>query len=153
MAPAEVSLAATTRPPVTDIVLEGGGVKGIALVGALQPISAAGYSFARVAGTSAGALVGSVLAAMQQRNEPVSRLDDIARSLDYSKFRDRGLPGRLLGPFGVIADALSVVFESGAYEGDYLHDWVNGVLGEFGVHKFGDLRVDDPGGDGQMHHR
>ena len=64
-----------------------------------------GYSFARVAGTSAGAIVGSVVAALQQRGEPISRLDDIARTLDYDEFRDRGRGGRLLGPFGIFADA------------------------------------------------
>jgi NTE family protein len=155
--PGATSLAATTRPPVTDVVLEGGGVKGVGLVGALQPFAEAGWSFARVAGTSAGAIVGAVVAAMQQRGEPLDRLDDIARSIDYRRFRDRGGAGRVLdalpGPFGLLADAIAVAFERGAYEGDYLHDWVDGVLGEFGVQTFGDLVVDDPGGDGRVHHR
>ncbi|WP_310962889.1 patatin-like phospholipase family protein [Nocardioides terrisoli] len=155
--PGATSLAGTVHPPVTDVILEGGGVKGIALVGALQPLAEAGYSFARVAGTSAGAMVGAVLAAMQQRGEPVDRLEDIARSLDYSRFRDRGGVARWLGhvpgPFGYLADAISVIFESGAYEGDYLRDWVRGVLAEFDVHTFGDLLLDDPAGDGEMHHR
>jgi NTE family protein len=38
-----------------DLVLEGGGVKGIALVGAVTALADAGYSFPRVAGSSAGA--------------------------------------------------------------------------------------------------
>jgi NTE family protein len=155
--PGATSLAATLHPPVTDVVLEGGGVKGIGLVGALQPFADAGWSFARVAGTSAGAIVGAVVAAMQQRAEPLDRLEDIAASLDYRRFRDRGGPGGLLdalpGPFGLLADAIAVVFERGVYEGDYLHDWLAGVLGEFDVERFGDLVVDDPGGDGQVHHR
>ena len=37
-----------------DLVLEGGGVKGIGLVGAVLTLSDAGYRFPRVAGTSAG---------------------------------------------------------------------------------------------------
>ena len=41
-----------------DLVLEGGGVKGIALVGATLPLVEAGYRFPRVAGSSAGAIVG-----------------------------------------------------------------------------------------------
>lgn len=148
-----VSLAATTRPPVADLVLEGGGVKGIALVGAVQPLAEAHYTFARVGGSSAGALVGAVVAAMQQRGEPLDRLVDIAKSLDYRKFRDRGFPGNLMGPLGFISDAVSVVLEDGAYQGNYLRNWLGGVLKEFGVETFGDLRVDDPGGDGGMHHR
>jgi NTE family protein len=75
----------TTSPgPVTDLVLEGGGVKGVALAGALQPFGDAGYSFARIGGTSAGAIVGAVLAALQQRGEPVSRGEDVSRTLVFA---------------------------------------------------------------------
>lgn len=136
-----------------DIVLEGGGVKGIALVGAVSRLVAAGYRFPRIAGTSAGAVVGSVLAALQARGEPVDRLGDIARTLDYRRFRDRGFPGRYLGPLGVLADGFSVLLEDGAYEGGYLHEWLTGVLADLGVRTFGDLRTDDPGDDGAVHHR
>jgi NTE family protein len=137
----------------TDIVLEGGGVKGLALAGALQSFADAGYSFARVGGTSAGALVGAVLAALQQRGEPVSRLVDIARTLDFRKFPDRGFPGRFLGPLGVVADGFSVLLEDGAHEGAYLRHWLSGVLADLGVSTFGDLRTDDPGADGTVHSR
>lgn len=140
-------------PLVTDIVLEGGGVKGLAIAGALQPFGEAGYSFARVGGTSAGALVGAVIAALQQRGEPVSRIEDIARTLDFRRFPDRGFPGRYLGPLGFLADGLSVLIEDGAYEGDYLRRWLAGVLGDLGVSTFGDLRTDDPEGDGSIQHR
>ena len=47
-----------------DLVLEGGGVKGIALVGAISVLEERGYQFRRVAGTSAGAIVGALVAAM-----------------------------------------------------------------------------------------
>jgi NTE family protein len=144
--------SATQPALATDLVLEGGGVKGIALVGALLPLAEAGYRFPRVAGTSAGAVVASVLAALQMRGEPVARLTDITRTLDYSKFRDRGFPGKYLGPLGPIADVLSVLFEDGAYEGDYLAGWLSGVLGDLGVETFGDLRTRDPGDDGEIHH-
>ena len=136
-----------------DLVLEGGGVKGIALAGAVVELADAGYRFPRIAGTSAGAVVGAVVAALQRRGEPLSRLTEIARTLDYRKFRDRGLPGRLLGPLGVLTDGLSVLVEGGAYEGDYLSDWLGGVLGDLGVETFGDLHADDPDGDGAIHHR
>ena len=136
-----------------DLVLEGGGVKGVALAGAVLGLAEAGYRFPRVAGTSAGAIVGSVLAALERRGEPAARLGEIARTLDYRRFRDRGLPGSLLGPFGFLTDGLSVLLEGGAYEGDYLVDWLSGVLGDLGVETFGDLRTDDPGDDGALHHR
>lgn len=136
-----------------DLVLEGGGVKGIALAGAVVGLAEAGYRFPRVAGTSAGAIVGAVLAALQRRGEPLSRITEIARTLDYRKFRDRGLPGSLLGPLGFLTDGLSVLVEGGAYEGDYLADWLGGVLRDLEVQTFGDLRTEDEGDDGAMHHR
>jgi NTE family protein len=46
-----------------DLVLEGGGVKGIGLVGAYSALTDAGYAFHRIAGTSAGAIVGALIAA------------------------------------------------------------------------------------------
>jgi NTE family protein len=136
-----------------DLVLEGGGVKGIALAGAALGLVEGGYAFPRIAGTSAGAVVGAVLAALQRRGEPVARLAEIARSLDYTRFRDRGLPGRLLGPLGFLADGPSILVEGGVFEGDYLVDWLAGVLADLGVETFGDLRVDDVGADGAVHHR
>ncbi len=46
-----------------DGVFEGGGVKGIALVGALKRLEEEGVSFGRVAGTSAGAITAALYAA------------------------------------------------------------------------------------------
>ncbi|CAN5267841.1 patatin-like phospholipase family protein [soil metagenome] len=135
-----------------DLVLEGGGVKGIALVGAIDSLVEAGYRFPRVAGTSAGAVVGSVLAAMQLSGEDLGRLEDVALTLNYRKFRDRGLPGSLLGPLGFLVDGFSVLVSDGVFEGDYLSRWLRGVLADLEVRTFGDLRVSDPEGDGGIHH-
>lgn len=137
----------------TDLVLEGGGVKGVGLVGAAVRLAERGYTFPRVAGTSAGAVVGSVLAALQRRGEGLDRLAEISRTLDYTRFRDRGFPGSVLGPLGFLTDGLSLLLDSGVFEGAYLHDWLSGVLADLGVHTFGDLRIDDPGDDGTVHHR
>ena len=137
---------------VADLVLEGGGVKGIALTGAVWAFDDEQWTFPRIAGTSAGAMVGAVLAALQGAGEPLSQVVELAKTLDYRKFRDRGFPGSWLGPLGVVTDPLAVVLEQGAYEGDYLHDWIRGVLADLGVHTFGDLKRVDPDGDGQVHH-
>lgn len=55
MHPTEPS--APPPPLLTDLGLEGGGVKGVRHVGAVMRLVEAGYSFPRVAGTSAGAIV------------------------------------------------------------------------------------------------
>src|SRR5262249_60755608 len=46
-----------------DGVFEGGGVRGIGLVGALSVIEEAGYEFVNLAGSSAGAIVATPVAA------------------------------------------------------------------------------------------
>ena len=46
-----------------DLVLSGGGVKGIGLAGAVVALMEAGYAIQRVSGTSAGSIVGAILAA------------------------------------------------------------------------------------------
>ena len=52
-----------------DLVLEGGGVKGVGLVGAYSALSDAGYTFHRIAGTSAGAIV--TITAFMAESTPV----------------------------------------------------------------------------------
>ena len=106
-------------------------------------LAEAGYRFPRVAGTSAGAVVGAYVVALQRAGEPLSRLEDIARSLNYAKMRDRGVVGRAAGPLARVVDGLSLAFDGGVFEGDYLRAWVAGSLADLGVRTFGDLRVDD----------
>jgi NTE family protein len=123
-----------------DLVLEGGGVKGIALVGAISALEEAGYTFRRIAGTSAGAVVGALLAADVRSAE----LETIMRATDYRKFRDTSLVDRL-GPLG---QSLSVLVSAGIYEGKYLVRWLDELLDRYaaGVHTFEDLREVDPEG-------
>lgn len=128
-----------------DLVLEGGGVKGLALVGAVVALDEAGWRFERVAGSSAGALVGAVIAAMQQAGEPMSRVDDIVRTLDYSKMLDRRPVASALAWWPLLANAWGMWRHLGMYRGHYMTQWVEGVLAEFGVRTFADLYFDDPG--------
>lgn len=120
-----------------DLVLEGGGVKGIGLVGAVSSLGAAGYSFPRVAGSSAGAIVASLVAALQHAGEPLDRLEDIVRTVDYRRFRDSGGLGRV----PLVGGALALLAHDGLYEGRYLEDFLTGALGELGVRTFGDLAI------------
>lgn len=123
-----------------DLVLEGGGVKGIGLVGAIRALEAQGYEFPRLAGTSAGALVAALVAAGARGDELHALMDD----LDYEAFADPGLLDR----FGVPGKLASVVLQQGIYEGDALRDWIAARLDERGVRTFADLRLpDDPDGD------
>jgi NTE family protein len=127
---------ASVQTSPADLVLEGGGVKGIGLVGAIGVLEAKGYSFRRVAGTSAGAIVGSMVAA----GCSAERLEQIMQTIDYRKFRDATLLSRLGAP-GKFA---SLLIENGLYRGDYLHQWITEQLASCGVKTFGDLRLTGP---------
>lgn len=130
----------TRRPLRADLVLSGGGVKGIGLVGAAVGLKDAGYAIQRVSGTSAGSLVGAILAAASQGDQLSSaQLRDLALSVPYRKFRDAGPIERI----PVLGPAWALVRGTGAYRGDFAHDWVRGELANLGVQTFGDLAVDD----------
>ena len=120
---------------VADIVLEGGGVKGIALVGAISVLAERGYRFERVAGTSAGAIVGSLIAADIKPAE----LLELMQKIDYSAFKDANFLDRL-GPPGQLA---SLLLGKGIYEGKYVRNWVSDQLAAHGVERFKDLRRKD----------
>lgn len=120
-----------------DLVCEGGGVRGVGLVGAVHALTEAGYRFPRVAGSSAGAVVAALVAALQAAGEPLSRLTELMRTIDYRKFADPSLLGRV--PF--VGALLSVAVSDGIYQGAYLERLLSGLLGDLGVHTFGDLRT------------
>jgi NTE family protein len=122
--------------PKADLVLEGGGVKGIALVGAVSVLEEHGYEFNRIAGTSAGSIVGALLAA----GMPTAEMVEIMRSIDYTRFEDKGPKGRL--PGGRLHALLT---EQGIYEGTYLKKWLAEILERRGVRTFNDLRYSDSG--------
>jgi NTE family protein len=122
-----------------DLVLEGGGVKGVALAGAVAVLEERGYRFHRVAGTSAGSIVGALVAAGTSGD----RLHEMMATLDYRRFQDPPLLGKL-GPAGMAAQ---VLLHKGWCRGDYLRSWLAEMLAERKVATFGDLRLADPGAD------
>ena len=121
--------------PKADLVLEGGGVKGIALVGAVSVLEEHGYEFNRIAGTSAGSIVGALLAA----GMPTADMVGIMRSIDYTRFRDKGPEDRFPG-----GRLYSLLIQHGIYEGRYLTKWLAKILESRGVRTFNDLRYNDP---------
>jgi NTE family protein len=125
-----------------DLVMEGGGVKGLGLAGAVITLSDAGYVFPRVGGTSAGAIVAALVAAYQTRGVPLTQLQADMNELHYDKFMDRSFIGRHLGPFGLATD---LVFSQGLYGTGYLDKWLHSKFDPLGIRTFGDLKItDDP---------
>jgi len=118
---------------IVDAVFEGGGVKGIGLVGALSVIEENGYGWGHVAGTSAGAIVASLIAA----GYTASELKDVVGTLDYKKFKQITTMDRV--PF--IGPLLNLFIKRGIYSGDYLETWITQCLAAKGIHTFGQLVI------------
>lgn len=122
-----------------DLVLEGGGVKGAGLAGALSAMvgRADAYTFHRVAGTSAGAIVASMLAS----GLTVAELEQIMLTLDFSQFEDQSPVFKHAKALG---EGFGLIFKEGMFKGDFLHDWIDKTLASKGVHTWRDLKQEDP---------
>ncbi|TAM67683.1 MAG: hypothetical protein EPN48_13760 [Microbacteriaceae bacterium] len=126
--------------PQADLVLEGGGVKGSGLVGAITALSAAAdpYTFQRIAGTSAGAIVASLVAAGMSAADIKTTMDD----LDFAQFEDEP---KEFARIPHIGGALGLIFHEGIFVGDFLHRWIAQTLEGRGIRTWADLKQDDPG--------
>lgn len=134
-------------PPeqLVDLVLEGGGAKGLATPGAVIRLLEAGYTFPRIAGTSAGALTAAVVAAVQRvEHTPerrVRRLREILDRLDTARIPDSSVP------YAPLLDLVAFPITTGVYRGDYIRNFLHTELKALGVETFGDLRRHDDGDD------
>ena len=114
-----------------DLVFEGGGVKGIGLAGAVETLERFEYKPQNVAGTSAGAISASLLAAGYSAEE----LKEIIIGLDYRQFQDKGWEDKV----PLIERSLSILLDLGLYEGRRFYDWIGELLAAKGVKTFADL--------------
>lgn len=101
-----------------NLVFEGGGVKGIAYVGAMQILEQRGLlkPIKRVGGTSAGAINALIVALGYSNTESLDLLD----SVDFKKFMDDS--------FGAIRDIRRLAREFGWNKGDFFSSWIGGVI-------------------------
>jgi len=128
-----------------DAVFEGGGVRGIGLVGALKVVEDNGYEVEHVAGTSAGAIVAALVAAGYTADE----IKSIIFNLDFRKITDLSGMGMLPG----IGKVLNVMRKLGIYKGDYFLQLIRGLLQKKGVSTFGDLRLKEYDTDPRYRYR
>lgn len=101
-----------------NLVFEGGGVKGIAYVGALEVLDQKGIlsNIGRVGGTSAGAIT-AVLVGL---NHSPAEVMAILKKMDFNKFMD--------DDFGIVRDTNRLISQFGWYKGDYFRQWIAGII-------------------------
>jgi NTE family protein len=132
-----------------DLVLEGGGVKGIGLAGAILVLAEAGYRFPRAAGTSAGAIAAVLVASIEKSGQDMTVLRDYLSDIDYQQFMQAGPVQRAFERVGGrFAEGCELIFRPGLYSGDYLRAWLGAKLAACGVETWADLAIsasDDPG--------
>jgi NTE family protein len=114
-----------------DGVFSGGGVKGIAIIGALKAIEAKGFSFKRVAGTSAGSIIASLVATGYTSDQIFQMMDEI----NLKEFLD---PRKTFFP-GPIAKWILVYWRLGLYKGNALEKWIESKLAARGFRTFADF--------------
>ena len=106
--------------PFKNLVFEGGGVKGIAYVGALEQLNTlnALENIEKVGGTSAGAIT-AVLVALKYTTGEIRK---ILWDLDFKRLMD--------DDWGVLRDTHRLIHQFGYYKGDYFKDWIEELIEE-----------------------
>jgi NTE family protein len=101
-----------------NLVLEGGGVKGIAYVGALMELENKGIlkNIKKVAGTSAGAITALLIALRYSSDE----IMDIMFELDFNKFVDKSR--------WKTKNFYDVITKFGIAKGDYFQNWIEDII-------------------------
>jgi len=101
-----------------NLIFEGGGVKGIAYVGALEELRKRKIlaSIERVGGTSAGA-INAVLAGLNYSSQETREL---LWNLNFNNFMDDS--------WGIVRDTDRLIQEYGWYKGDFFRQWIASVI-------------------------
>lgn len=117
-----------------NLVFEGGGVKGVAYVGAMEVLERRQIlrSIERIGGTSAGAINALLFGLGYTSGE----IESILMRLDFTNFLDDS--------WGVIRDTDRLLTRFGWYKGEFFHNWISNLIKEkIGTTEatFNDLRV------------
>lgn len=116
---------------LVDGVFSGGGITGYAFLGALQVLEEKNIYFHRVAGTSAGAILASFLAAGYTAKE----LETMLLKLDIETLLDPP-KGLFRLPF---MKWVNLYFKMGLYQGKALEKWFFEKLSDKNIYTFDDL--------------
>lgn len=114
-------------------MFEGGGMKGIGLIGAVCYFEERGYKWERFAGTSAGAVIASLLAVGYTGKE----LKDIMMKLDHAEFFDKGKVRYM----NIFKKSITLLKDKGIHSGDKIEEYLRELMLKKGKRTFGDISV------------
>lgn len=117
---------------IIDGVFSGGGVKGFAIASAIGEVEKNGFTFGRVAGTSAGSIVAALVAAGYSSEE----IAELLEQLDVSMFKDERKS--VILPF-TFTRWFFIYWRMGLYKGNKIEKWLCEVLAAKGIKTFSDL--------------
>lgn len=106
---------------ITNLVFEGGGVRGIAFCGAIKKLEECGVlgignPVTRIIGSSAGSMAATAVAIGYTSNE----LEKIFRETDFRDFQDSS--------FGIVRNVTRLFRKFGYYKGDALEKWLRKLI-------------------------
>lgn len=116
---------------IIDGVFSGGGIKGFAIASAIGEVEKKGFTFGRVAGTSAGSIVAAMVAAGYSSKE----ITHLLEQLDVNIFKDE----RKSVILPTFARWLFIYWRMGLYRGNKLENWICEILAAKGINTFSDL--------------
>ncbi len=116
-----------------DLVCSGGGIKGIALLGAIHTLEQNGFSFVNIAGTSVGALIGSLICAGYSAKEILKSFQDNLPQLSF--YPNRTSSNQLFR----IYRWLKLYRSLGLYSSDGIEKLLAQLLKQKGISTFLDL--------------
>ena len=102
-----------------DLVLEGGGAKGLGLVGVVQRMQERGWRVQHIAGTSVGAIVAALAAAGYEGED----WNDFVDEFDFER-----LMKSLRTPIDAFRGVGSVAWRGWAIDGAYLRRFLEAAL-------------------------
>ncbi|WP_064091568.1 patatin-like phospholipase family protein [Rossellomorea aquimaris] len=113
-----------------DGVFSGGGIKGLAMIGAYEAIEEKGLTFKRLAGTSAGAIVAALISAGYSSRELLGIMEEV----DLKKLLD----SNAIVSFPLLK-WVRIYYRLGLYKGIALENWIEVKLKARGIYTFADL--------------
>ncbi|MDR2018414.1 MAG: patatin-like phospholipase family protein [Syntrophobacterales bacterium] len=146
----------TRKYQFVDLVMEGGGTLGIALVGYIHALEEAGIRFLGMGGSSVGAIVALLAYSCSERMDPKGeRLASIIGNMNLGEMVDGSFwakrLSKLLGKrdakmrtariiFGALLTLPQIFGRLGLNPGDKLYEWISDRLAENKIHTFADLQ-------------